>query len=308
MVTEKTSKNIKKFYCDLCDFECCKKGDYTRHLSTRKHKMVINGNNMVIENAQNTSNDFKCICGKSYKHNSGYSRHKKTCTFINEEKETNNVVTPEMFMELMKVVVKQGENQSNIQQQQTEIMKEIIPKIGNTTNNTNCHNTTNKFNMNIFLNETCKDAIPLVEFINNIQLQLNDLTLTGEKGLVEGVSQIFIKGLNELELTKRPIHCSDPKREIMYIKDVNEWKKDDKNNSMVKDAIEKVKDDNFRQLERWQNEHPHHQDRDHPDNKIFLDLVQNCLDGTDEDKKKNNMKKIIKNIANEVVVKKEINN
>ena len=301
MVNEKTSKNIKKFYCDLCDFECCKKGDYTRHLSTRKHKMVINGNNMVIENAQNTSNEFKCICGKSYKHNSGYSRHKKTCSFINEEKETNNVVTPEMFMELMKVVVKQGE-------QQTEIIKEIIPKIGNTTNNTNCHNTTNKFNMNIFLNETCKDAIPLVEFINNIQLQLNDLTLTGERGLVEGVSQIFIKGLNELELTKRPIHCSDPKREIMYIKDVNEWKKDDKNNSIVKEAIEKVKDDNFRQLERWQNEHPHHQDRDHPDNKIFLDLVQNCLDGTDEDKKKNNMKKIIKNIANEVVVKKEINN
>tara|TARA_B100000900_G_scaffold363264_1_gene337117 strand:- start:314 stop:595 length:282 start_codon:yes stop_codon:yes gene_type:complete len=93
----------------------------------------------------------------------------------------------------------------------------------------------------------------------------------------------------------------------MYIKDVNEWKKD-KNNSMVKDAIERVKDDNFKQLQEWQNEHPHHQDRDHPDNKIFLDLVQNCLGGTDEDTKKNNMKKIIKNIANEVVVKKEINN
>jgi len=301
METKTNEKNEKKFICKSCDFVCCYLSDYNRHLTTRKHKrkqMEAKNNENIIEN----NKIFFCEnCDITYKTRGGLWKHQQKCTFINEKKETNNVVTPEMFMELMKVVVKQGE-------QQTEIMKEIIPKIGNTTNNTNCHNTTNKFNMNIFLNETCKDAIPLVEFINNIQLQLNDLTLTGEKGFVEGVSQIFIKGLNELELTKRPIHCSDPKREIMYIKDVNEWKKDDKNNSMVKDAIERVKDDNFKQLQEWQNEHPHHQDRDHPDNKIFLDLVQNCLGGTDEDTKKNNMKKIIKNIANEVVVKKEINN
>ena len=122
MVIEKTSKNIKKFYCELCDFECCKKGDYTRHLSTRKHKMVINGNKMVIENLQNPLNDFKCICGKSYKHNSGYSRHKKTCTFINEEEENNNGGNNEKLVE--KLLEDNAEMRG--------LIKEIIHKIGNT--------------------------------------------------------------------------------------------------------------------------------------------------------------------------------
>jgi len=126
MVIEKTSKNIKKFYCELCDFECCKKGDYTRHLSTRKHKMVINGNKMVIENLQNPLNDFKCICGKSYKHNSGYSRHKKTCTFINEEENNNNGGNCGGNNE--KLVEKLLEDNAEMR----GLIKEIIHKIGNT--------------------------------------------------------------------------------------------------------------------------------------------------------------------------------
>ena len=291
MVVKKIEKIEKKFHCEKCHYSCCYLSDWNKHLSTRKHKMVVNGS----KKNEKIEKKYFCECGKSYSHDSGYYRHRKTCSFINEEKKTNNEIETndykDMFLQMMEQLKKKDEQ-----------MDKLLPLIGNNNNNVN-----NNFNMNIFLNEQCKDALSIKDFVNNLQLQLNDLTLTGEKGFVEGVSQIFIKGLNELELTKRPIHCSDPKREIMYIKDVNEWKKD-KNNSMVKDAIERVKDDNFKQLQEWQNEHPHHQDRDHPDNKIFLDLVQNCLGGTDEDTKKNNMKKIIKNIANEVVVKKEINN
>jgi len=315
MVVKNTSKNIKKFFCEICDFECCKKGDYTRHLSTRKHKMVVNGSNIPDKNIKK----YFCECGKSYTHDSGYYRHKKTCTFINEKKETNNgenVVTPEMFMELMKVVVKQGEQQMkhgeqviNMQQQQSEFMKEIIPKIGNTTNNTNtnCNNTTNKFNMNIFLNETCKDAIPLVEFVNNLKLTVEDLDNTGKDGIVKGLTDIITKGLNELDITKRPIHCSDIKRETLYIKDEDKWIKDDKDKTIVSDAIGKVKQEANNFFPKWLDEHPNCWKEDSPYHEQYMTMVTNRFGKGDEDFQEKNTKKVLKNIIKEVVVDKEPN-
>ncbi len=301
MVQKKTPKNAEKFSCEKCDFTCCKLSEYNRHLTTRKHKMLTNVDNLTEKNA---TPKFVCDnCNKEYKHRQSLSVHKKKCTIIpkQENKKKDETVNDEitdtdykkMFIEVMD---KNAELQSKIIEQQEQLV-ELLPKVGNTTNN-------NNYNLNIYLNEHCKDALSLMDFVDNLKLQLTDLTLTGEKGFVEGVSNIFIKGLNELEFNKRPIHCSDAKRETLYIKNEQEWKKDDKQNSMVKNAIERVKDDNFKQLERWQNEHPHHQDQNHPDNKIFLDLVQNCIGGLDDNSKQNNIKKVIKNIAKEVIIEK----
>ncbi len=314
MVVKKIEKIEKKFHCEKCDYRCCYLSDWNKHLSTRKHKMVVNGSKL----SKKSEKKYFCECGKSYSHDSGYYRHKKTCTFKNEENETNNVtnsVTPEMFMELMKVVVKQGEQQMkhgeqvvNMQQQQTEFMKEIIPKIGNNNNNTNCNNTTNKFNMNLFLNETCKDAIPLVEFINNLKLTVEDLDNTGKEGLINGITNIFTKGLNELDITKRPIHCSDIKRETLYIKEDDKWVKDDNDKTIVSDAIGQVKReaDNF--FPQWLEEHPNCWEQDNPYHEQYMIMVRNRFGGGDDDIFiEKNTKKVIKNIAKEVIVDKENN-
>ena len=312
MTDKKMPKNAEKYYCEKCDFGCSKKSNFDKHLSTRKHKILTNTYKKNIENMNEKL--FICDCGNSYKHRQSLWKHQQKCTFINDEKESNNNgVTPEMFMELMKVVVKQGEQQVNMQQQQNDfqnkLVEEIIPKIGNTTNNTNCHNTTNnKFNMNIFLNETCKDAMPLVEFINNLKLSVEDLDNTGKEGLVNGITNIITKGLNELDITKRPIHCSDIKRETLYIKDDDKWVKDDKDKTIVTDAIGVVKReaDNF--FPQWLEEHPNCWEQDSPYHEQYMIMVRNRFGGGDDDIFiEKNSKKVIKNIAKEVIVDKENN-
>ncbi len=323
MTDKKTPKNPKLFTCESCYFECINKKDYRRHLSTRKHKILTNTSQKVDENINEKL--FFCDCGNSYKHRQSLYKHKQKCTFINEEKESNNngenSVTPEMFMELMKVVVKQGEQQMkhgeqqmkhgeqviNMQQQQSEFMKEIIPKIGNTTN-TNCNNTTNnKFNMNFFLNETCKDAIPLVEFINNLKLTVEDLDNTGKEGLVKGLTDIITKGLNELDITERPIHCSDIKRETLYIKNEDKWIKDDKDKTIVADAIGKVKREADSFFPQWLEEHPLCWKRDSPYHEQYMTMVTNRFGKGDENFVEKNTKRVIKNIAKEVIVDKDTN-
>ena len=303
MLTEKTSKNIKKFYCELCDFKCCKKGDYTRHLSTRKHKMLINANISIPE----SDKIYFCECGKSYKQMPSLSRHKKTCTFINEEKETNNGGNIGVNEKIVTQLVDNFKFVIEEQKEMRNLIKEIIPKIGNTTNtNTNCHNTTNnKFNMNIFLNETCKDAIPLVEFISNLKLTVEDLDNTGKEGLVKGLTDIITKGLNELDITKRPIHCSDIKRETLYIKEEDKWIKDDKDKTIVADAIGKVKREADSFFPKWLEEHPLCWKRDSPYHEQYMTMVTNRFGKGDENFVEKNTKKVIKNIAKEVIVDKE---
>ena len=191
-------------------------------------------------------------------------------------------------------------------EQQKQIM-EIIPKIGNTTNNTNCHNTTNKFNMNFFLNETCKDAIPLVEFINNLKLTVEDLDNTGKEGLVKGLTDIITKGLNELDITERPIHCSDIKRETLYIKNEDKWIKDDKDKTIVADAIGKVKREADSFFPQWLEEHPLCWKRDSPYHEQYMTMVTNRFGKGDENFVEKNTKRVIKNIAKEVIVDKDTN-
>ena len=297
MASEKMPKNAEKYYCELCDFGCSKKSNFDKHLSTRKHKMLVN----TSTTSQKTANNFKCICGKSYKHDSSYYKHKKTCTFINEEAENNNGGNCGVNNE--KLVEKLLEDNAEMR----SLIKEIIPKIGNNNNNTNtnCHNTTNKFNMQIFLNETCKDAMPLVEFINNLKLSVEDLDNTGKEGIVKGLTDIITKGLNELDVTKRPIHCSDIKRETLYIKDEDKWIKDDKDKSMVSHAIRKVKRDADRFFPKWLEQHPNCWEQESPYHEQYMTMVTNRFGKGEENFQEKNTKKVIKNIAKEVIVDKD---
>ena len=313
METKKLRKVAIKYYCETCDYTTSRKSSYDKHLSSVKHCRKQMETKNCAKTEENEKMFFCENCDISYKTRAGLWKHQKKCPFINEEKQSNNngenSVTPEMFMELMKVVVKQGEQQSNFQ---NKIVEEIIPKIGNTTNNTttntNCNNTTNKFNMNIFLNETCKDAIPLVEFINNLKLSVEDLDNTGKEGLINGITNIITKGLNELDITKRPIHCSDIKRETLYIKEDDKWVKDDNDKTIVSDAIGQVKReaDNF--FPQWLEEHPNCWEQDNPYHEQYMIMVRNRFGGGDDDIFiEKNTKKVIKNIAKEVIVDKENN-
>ena len=175
----------------------------------------------------------------------------------------------------------------------------MIPKLGNNT--TTVNNTTNKINMNIFLNEYCKDALNLVDFVNSIQLQLDDLEHTKEYGYVEGISNIFIKALKDMDISKRPIHCTDLKREVLYVKDNDIWQKENEDNSRLVGAIDNIKHNNFCQIKQWERQNPECRISTHKKNDEYIQIVNNCMGGLDNDQTKN-AKKIIKNVAKNVYI------
>ena len=313
MLTEKTSKNIKKFYCETCDFECCKKGDYTRHLSTRKHKMLINANNANIK----VCKEYACVCGKSYNQLPSLSRHKKTCTFVEEKTISQNsggTDNTELVTQLMNSVATQIINPlvSSHNDLQNLVVNEIIPKIGNTNTNTmtNCNNTmnnttNNKFNMNIYLNEKCKDAMTLSDFIDNLQISDEDFETTRTEGIISGLTDIFTKELRNLDVRKLPIHCSDIKRETFYIKEENEWVKDDGKKSILSRAIDKAKGMANKFLPVWIDDHQNCWKSESPYHTEWMNVITMRFGDGDPKFNEKNTKKIIKNIANEVLIDKE---
>jgi len=294
-------KNAKDFYCEVCDFTCSKKSNYTKHINTQKHISTVNGNKKMPKNAASL---FICeFCEKTYTTNSGLWKHNKKCniSIIKKKKITKKVKEDslnykEMFMDLInenKEIRKIMVNQQEQMKEQQEQIKDIIPKIGNTTiHNTN--NKTNNFNMNIFLNEHCKDAINLVDFVNSLKIKLEDLENTAKSGYIDGISQVFINGLQDLDVTKRPIHCTDKMKEILYVRDKNNWEKDE-DNIKIRRAISSVGKSNAMLVPEWVQNNPECVD----DNK---DLYWQIVDNTfvkDENKK---IDQIVKNVAKEVVI------
>jgi hypothetical protein len=221
METQKTPKNPAKFSCGKCDFYTSHKNDYNKHLITTKHKntylgneMEINGNNNSQQNPKKP-NLFTCSnCNKDYNTNSGLWKHKKNCKNICKDviNGENDISDKELIMMLVK--------------QNTELLEALKNGTSNTTH-TNSHNKT--FNLQFFLNETCKDAMNIMDFVDSVKLQLSDLENLGKIGYVEGISNIIVKNLNSLHESKRLVHCTDTKREVMYIKDENKWEKENEN-------------------------------------------------------------------------------
>ena len=224
---------------------------------------------------------------------------------------SNNHDYKDMFMELInqnKELVKNvmGENKElhNIIKQQQDTfhqqMSEILPKVGNTIHQNNSIHNANKYNLNIFLNDKCKDALDIKEFLESLIIEVADLEYTGREGFVKGISNIFIRGLKDLEVTKRPIHCTDLKRDTLYIKDQGKWGKDS-NEEKVVHAIDTIRQNTFSKIQSWAKSHPNFTKQDHPQSDEYINLVKESIGGYDETFNKN-IKKVVKKLANEVYI------
>ncbi len=295
-------ENNFKFFCKYCDYGTSRKSQWDRHISTGKHLINENRNqkvpddNMVLE----STDIHKCPCGRVYKYLSGLCKHQKNCQFLNKKEETQIVNTETKG--LLETIINENTELKKLLNEQQKQIGEMIPKIGNTTNN-----TTNKFNLNVFLNTECKDAISIMDFAKSLQLQTEDLENTGKKGYVNGLTQIILKGLLELDLHKRPIHCSDLKREVLYVKDNNEWAKDNEDKEMMKKAIKYIRRSNIKQIPKWVDENPDYMDGGSK-NDLYMNILQNSMGCPEEDLEEKNVNKIIKNVAKEVTIEKIIDN
>jgi hypothetical protein len=258
----------------------------------------VNATKNAAKTCQNSPDVFTCDCGSEYKHHASLWRHRKTCTFQKQQQVvstdvSNNAITKDDFLNFLKNDLK-------------EILVEVLKHgVGSTTNS---HNTTNKnkFNINLFLNEKCKDAMNIMDFVNTMQLQLSDLERVGELGYVKGISHIVVNKLKDLEVTKRPIHCSDLKRETMYVKDENVWEKESEKNEKLSKMLTQVAHKNQKQIPHWQNVNPDYKDSESTKSEQFLKIVSESMNGlTNDDDSCAYTNKIIKNIAKEVIIKEE---
>ena len=306
MELKKNERIIGNYVCLTCDFKCCYESDWERHLTRRKHK--ISHKNSVLETFGNKKNEknesYSCdTCSRNYKTKSGLWKHKKICVI-----EPIDVVNPEKnHTELIMMLIKENAEFKNIIiEQQNKMMDVIKNGTHNTTNNLyNTHNINNKtFNLQFFLNETCKDAMNLMEFVESIKLQLTDLERVGQIGYVEGISKVFINNLKDIDYTKRPIHCSDEKRETIYIKDENQWTKDDENKTGLTKAIKHVANKNIKMIPEWTKENPDYNDAESKTNDKYFKLVFNSMSGSTKEEADKNYEKIVKNIIKETVIEK----
>jgi hypothetical protein len=252
-----------------------------------------------------SDSEFKCDCGRNYKHRQSLHKHQKECknlkpsNFTNESKEPEPSSTQiEKLTNLIFDVVKQNQE---LQKQVLELSKEksIITNSNNTTNNNN------KFNLNFFLNEQCKDAMNIMDFVKSLTLQLSDLERVGQVGYAEGISKVFVNGLKDLDVFKRPIHCSDLKRETLYVKDKGIWEKENEENTKIKLAIKHIAHKNVQQISDWQQENPQYTDPESTVNEEYMKIVNHSMGGFTEQEDETNYNKIIKNVAKEVVIQKE---
>jgi hypothetical protein len=293
--SEKLPKVASKFYCYVCDYNTSKKSSYDKHLSTDKHKNNENDSKMVVEDSEKSPKvaKYECECGKIYKYDSGYYRHKKKC--LGENVIIDNDVPTDK--ELILMLIKQN---SQLIQQNSDLVKNGTH---NTTisNNTNSHNKT--FNMQFFLNETCKDAMNIMDFVNSIKIQLCDLENVGKVGFVDGISSIIVKNLNLLDETKRPVHCADTKREVMYVKDENKWEKEDEDKKKIRKMIKYVTHKNTKLMKEFREKYPGCEKSESKYSNSYDKLIIEAFGGKgDNDEEKEN--KIIRKIAKNVVIEK----
>jgi len=301
------------FSCDVCDFSSSNKKDYNRHSQTKKHIFNVS-QCFSIEKTQ--KNPYKCNCGKIYKDPSGLWRHKKKCNVtIVTDSNVETIDKDQLILMLINQnteLIKETSEFKNMMLEQQNVMisqhtstqNMMMDVIKNGTHNTTHTNSHNKaFNLNFFLNETCKDAMNIMDFVNSIKLQLSDLERVGELGYVEGISNIIVKNLKELDVNKRPVHCTDKKRDIMYIKDDDKWEKDEERLKLHK-VVRKVTCKNQNLIPKFKEEHPdcnkYHSKFSDQYNKIIVESMGGSGDNDYEKEEK-----IIKNVSKEVNLQKE---
>jgi hypothetical protein len=312
-------KICSKYFCKNCDYTTSKKSSYNDHLLSAKHIKSINVNEILPKFCSR----FVCQnCNKSYKDNSGLWRHKKKCKEEpkkdNEDsekhdenleekiKETKNLSQLEVITELFQEQLKENKELKELLIEQNKKLIELAEKSQNQITNITNNNTTNNnnFNLNFFLNEKCKDALNIMDFINQLQVKLSDLDMVGRIGYTEGISKIFIRGLKELDVFKRPIHCSDLKREVLYVKDQDSWEKDTNEKDRMKKAIKFIAAKNLKQLNEWKEEYPESDDYDSKKHMEYHNIIINATGGSTIEEDDKNFNKIIRNVSKEVAINK----
>ena len=304
MDDKNSPKLAKIFCCELCDYKCCKYSDYSKHILTLKHKKETNG--LQMDDKNSPLDKFICECGNEYKYRQGLWKHKNTCRRLLATKMSTLQASNSDFKILTNLVLDVVKQNKELTQQNNDLTNKIVDicKIGQTNicnNNVNSNNKT--FNLNVFLNETCKDAMNITDFVDSLKLQLSDLECVGRLGYVEGISNIIVKNLKAMDVHKRPVHCSDSKREVMYIKDENKWEKENNDKNKLRKVIKKVANKNSRLLPEFKAKHPDCIKCSSPFSEQYNKLIIESMGGSgDNDLEKED--KIIRKIAKEVVIDK----
>jgi hypothetical protein len=291
-------KLCPKYVCVVCDYRTSKKSSYDNHIQSVKHASNVKGNKMeILGNAfmpKLCSVKFVSCekCNKNFKSSSGLWKHKNKGVCFKNTHEENNNKEESSDKQLIMMLIKEN---SELRKEQTDIKELILEIVKNGTHNTNTITHTNShnkaFNLNFFLNETCKNAMNITDFVDSIKLQLSDLMDVGELGYVEGISKIIVKNLNNLDETIRPIHCTDKKRETMYIKDEGQWEKDE-NKVKLKKVVKKIANKNIRLLPEFREKYPEYSNSSNKISDTYDKIVVESMT-SDEDKNE----KIAKNIS-----------
>ncbi len=319
MIDKKIPKNPQKYICKECNYNTSNKKDYNKHITTRKHLLLTDIDEKIPKNPQ----PFMCECGKNYKYRQSFHAHKKTCSYLNdfkneivEESDNNNTINnntdmimvlikqnsefKELLFEQSKQIVEQQKENQTLQKQLIDVVKE-----GKTINNNNMTNSNNnnQFNLSFFLNNTCKDAMNMSEFIDDMNVNFNDIEYIGRNGYVNGMTNMILSRIRDLDVTKRPIHCTDLKRETMYIKDNDEWNKDTPDKSHFRNMVKIVAKQNQYQFPLWREKHPASDDMNSETFEFSLKMIQNILGDVGEDHIKLD-NKVMRNLSKHILVDK----
>jgi len=297
-VDKKMQKNANRYICSFCDYNGSNKYNYEKHILTPKHlkncTLLTNVDTNVDKKVEkNAEKKYECECGKKYNHRQSLSLHKKNngCLEDTPLKQDNDLVL---------LLLKENQEFKQMLLEQNKHLIELTNKSNNTTiNNTNCTNN-NHFNLNLFLNEKCKDAMNIMDFVDSLKLTLQDLEKTAELGYVKGITNIIVNGLNQLDVHKRPIHCSDIKRETLYVKDNNSWEKENEDKTKITRAIKHISIRNAKQIGEWTKENNGYNDSANKKSDKYLKMIIEANGGEPEE-----INKIISNVSSKVIIDKQ---
>jgi len=298
---EKNIKNITPYLCETCNFKCVKKGDWKRHIARQKHITLTNNLQQAL------TFEHACeFCNKKYKTRAGLWKHQKMCF---KPDDTTTSLISLLVQQNADLAKMQTENMGVFTEKITNLVLELckngITNMNNSQYANNSHNNNNshnKFNLQFFLNETCKNAMNIMDFVESIQLQVSDLERIGELGYVKGMSEIITTNLKAMDISLRPIHCTDKKRETMYIRDNNEWKKEEDNKPYLRKAIKKIEDRNMRLFPQYRAKYPDHNNPHSKQSDKYDKMVLEALGGSKNEK--DNIERIIRNISEVTIVDK----
>jgi hypothetical protein len=320
---EKTPKNPKEFYCEECNFNCSNKKDYNRHVLTAKHQYRTHRTEKTPKNPK-SSKIFECACGKIYKARNSLWYHKQRCNYteetndeiensielVDENEPTSDASTilrllkqndefKELMVEEHSLMVEQNNAIVALQKQNMELNKQMIDVV---KDGTVINNTTNNFNLNFFLNDTCKDAMNITDFLGNLDVQIDEIEYIGHHGYVNGMTKMIMERLKGMDITKRPIHCTDVKRETMYIKDKDEWSKDTEELTKLRKILNRVTMNNCKTIPKWKSAHPDCEIMETRNNEFCYKMMRLMLGDVEEAQIKLD-NKIIKTMAKELFCK-----